>query len=128
MSKKDFRGGLDSLIPPPVDPDLEQEKELIKASGYKKETRGRPKTSTREITKSSQDKCREGESRATFIVNEDLLERVKDIAYWEGYRLTVENKEPTTVMIKDVINSALQEYVDHYTKKHGTVKQRPLKK
>lgn len=93
MSKKNFTGGLDSLL-----------------GDQKKETRGRPKTSTREVTKSSQEGTKEKETRATFIVNEDLLEKVKAVAYWERK------------LIKEVIDTALQEFVDKYEKKNGDIK------
>ena len=52
MSKKNFTGGLNSLL-----------------GDNDKPKRGRPKTSTKEITKSSQEGTKEKETRATFIVN-----------------------------------------------------------
>lgn len=84
MSKKNFSGGLNSLLGEQTD----------------KPKRGRPVTSTREITKSSQDGTKENETRATFIINEELLDKLKAIAYWDR------------VLIKDVVNTALQDYVD----------------
>lgn len=103
MSKKDFKGGLDSLLQPSAEPQTQPKKT------------GRPKTSTRQITKSSQENTKEGETRATFIVKEPLLEAVKNIAYWER------------VMIKDIVNTSLQDYVDAYTVKHKAIKNRPTK-
>jgi len=102
MSKKDFKGGLDSLLQSST-PEPEITPQVKKL--------GRPTTSTRIITKSSHEKTREGETRATFIVREDLLEKIKDIAHWER------------VMIKEVVNTALQDYAD----KHKGVKPRPNK-
>ena len=61
MSKKNFTGGLNSLL----------------GDQPKKPKRGRSATSTREITKSSQEGTKENETRATFIVNEELLEKLK---------------------------------------------------
>lgn len=84
MSKKNFTGGLNSLLGDQPD----------------KPKRGRPVTQTKEITKSSQEGTKENETRATFIINEELLDKLKAIAYWER------------VLIKDVVNTALQEYVD----------------
>lgn len=63
---------------------------------------GRPRTSTRVITKSSQEGTKENETRATFIVKEDLLVRVKGIAKTEGK------------MIKELVNEALEEAVAKY--------------
>jgi hypothetical protein len=49
----------------------------------KQKKKGRPKTSTRVITKSSQEGTKDGYTRATFIVREDYLEKIKAQAYWE---------------------------------------------
>lgn len=99
MSKKDFTGGLNSLL----------------GDQPEKPKRGRPVTQTKEITKSSQEGTKEKETRATFIVNEDLLEKLKAIAYWDR------------VLIKDVVNTALQEIVAKYEKKNGDIKPIPKK-
>jgi hypothetical protein len=99
MSKKNFTGGLSSLLGDRQD----------------KPKRGRPVTQNKEITKSSQEGTKENETRATFIVNEELLEKVKAIAYWERE------------LIKDTINKALQEAVARYEKKSGEIKPIPKK-
>ena len=99
MSKKNFTGGLSSLL----------------GNQPEKPKRGRPVTQTKEITKSSQEGTKESETRATFIVNEDLLEKVKAIAYWERE------------LIKDTINRALQETVNSYIKKNKVLKAIPKK-
>ena len=99
MSKKNFKGGLNSLL----------------GDQPEKPKRGRPVTQTKEITKSSQEGTKEKETRATFIVNEDLLEKLKAIAYWDR------------VLIKDVVNTALQEIVVKYEKKNGDIKPIPKK-
>jgi hypothetical protein len=100
MSKKNFTGGLNSL--------LGDQPEKVK--------RGRPVTQTKEITKSSQEGTKENETRATFIINEELLEKLKAIAYWDR------------VLIKEVVNTALQDAVDKYEKKNGDIKPIPTKK
>ncbi len=99
MSKKDFTGGLGSLLG-----DLPE-----------KPKRGRPQTSTREVTKSSQEGTKVGETRATFIVREDLLEKIKGISYWDRVR------------IKDIVNSALEEAVAKYESNKGEIKPTPSK-
>ena len=63
-----------------------------------------------------QEGTKENETRATFIVNEELLEKLKGIAYWER------------TLIKNVINTALKEAVDKYEKKSGVIKAIPTKK
>ena len=99
MSKKNFTGGLNSLL----------------RDQPEKPKRGRPVTQTKEITKSSQEGTKENETRATFIINEELLEKLKAIAYWDR------------VLIKDVINTALRETVAKYEKKSGAIKPIPKK-
>ena len=99
MSKKNFTGGLNSLL----------------GDQPEKPKKGRPQTVFKEITKSSQEGTKENETRATFIVNEELLDKLKAIAYWER------------VLIKDVINTALQEAVVKYEKKNGDIKPIPKK-
>ena len=98
MTKKNFTGGLSSLL-----------------GDNEKPKRGRPKTSTREVTKSSQEGTKENETRATFIINEELLEKLKAIAYWDR------------CLIKDVVNTALQDVVAKYQKKNGDIKPVPKK-
>ena len=99
MSKKSFSGGLNSLL----------------GDQPEKPKRGRPVTQTKEITKSSQEGTKENETRATFIINEELLDKLKAIAYWER------------LFIKDVVNTALLETVDKYEKKSGVIKPIPKK-
>jgi hypothetical protein len=55
----------------------------------------------------------EEETRATFIVKKELLEKIKDIAYWER------------VKIKDIINLALEEVIAVYEKNNNKTNPRP---
>jgi hypothetical protein len=124
MSKKNFTGGLNSLlgeqpeIPKKVKNYIEDESAFFDISNEDKAKRkvGRPVTQTKEITKSSQEGTKENETRATFIVNEELLEKLKAVAYWERK------------LIKEVINTALQEAIDKHEKKNGSIKPIPTKK
>jgi len=93
MSKKDFKGGLNSLL----------------------ENKTEPKNSKREITKSSQKGTKDKETRATFIVNESLLDKLKAMAYWDRK------------LIKEVVDQALQEAVANYEKRNGDIKGIPGK-
>jgi len=114
MSKKNFKGGLNSLFGETTTKKTSNKNTALPES-KKRSKAGRPKTSTKEITKSSQEGTKENETRATFIVNEDLLEKLKAIAYWDR------------VMIKDVVNTALQDTVEKYEKKKGKLKAIPAK-
>jgi hypothetical protein len=99
MAKKTFTGGLESLIGEYND----------------KNKVGRPRTQFKEIKKSSEVGTIEGETRATFIVRESLLEKVKAVAYWDRLKM------------KDVINIALEEYLSRYEKESGEIKPKPNK-
>lgn len=105
MSKKNFSGGLSSLLGEKVEAPLNTVKKHP----------GRPKTQFKEVTKSTQAGTKEGETRATFIVREDLLEKVKEIAYWDR------------ILFKDVVNKALEAEVARYEKKNGPLKPVPKK-
>lgn len=106
MSKKSFSGGLNSLIREEPEQD-------------------RGKHSGRVITKTSQKGIREGDTRATFVVSEALLEKVKGLAYWESYNISLKSKRMVTVTIKEVVNKALQDAVDLYEKENGPIKPIP---
>lgn len=91
MGKKNFKGGIDSLF----GSDSNEAKNKPTNKG-----RGRPKTNFKEITKESQRGTKPNETRATFIVNEDYLEALKALAFWDR------------VSIKDVLGEALKTLVD----------------
>ena len=99
MSKKNFTGGLNSLL----------------GDQPEKPKRGRPVTQSKEITKSSQEGTKENETRATFIINEELLDKLKAIAYWDR------------LLIKDVVNSAFEEAVAKYEARAGEIRPIPKK-
>ena len=115
-------GGVNSLL---GDPDTEYKKE----PKPKPKKVGRPKTSTKVITQGNtpEDGTKEGERRATYIVKKEAIEKIEAIAYWESYNQTIKNKQPTTVMIKDVVGEALQEYILKWEKKNGPVQSKPKK-
>lgn len=99
MAKKSFSGGLNSLLgdTKPTEPTAEPKES---------------KAPKREITKTSQIGTKEKETRATFIVSEDLLEKMKALAYWDR------------VLIKDIVNNAFEDYITRYEKKNGEIKQK----
>lgn len=94
MSKKSFNGGINSVLG-------ETPEQIKKRNSV---------TASKKITKTSQRGTKENETRATFIVKEELLDKLKSIAYWDR------------VLIKEVINTALEEAVLKYEKKNGTIK------
>lgn len=141
MGKKNFRGGLDSLLGGGLTREERQQQELRRSAGAIKTTitapsiapvqqqqdkptteavadkkRGRPRTNYRDIEKSSQEGCKAAETRATFIVHEADLEQIKALAYWER------------LQIKDVINAALREYLERYWAKKGPIEPKPEKR
>lgn len=76
MAKKSFKSGMDGLLGSATVAKEREEKRPVSK-------RGRPKTNFKEVTKTSQVGTKENETRATFIVNEDQLESIKALAYWE---------------------------------------------
>lgn len=78
---KNFTGGLESLLKETNTPLLQEREEKIVEEEVVPKL-GRPKTNNRTITSTSQLGIKEGETRATFIVNEDLLEKLKALSYW----------------------------------------------
>ena len=63
-----------------------------------------------EKVKSAKAGLKDGETRATFIVNENLIEKIKAIAYW--YR----------VPLKIVMDDVLKLFIDSYEKRNGLIK------
>ena len=105
---KSFKGGLDSLIGGKTS--AKKKSTATKTQVVEKRKAGRPKTSRKIPKDTTEEGTKEGEKRATFIVREDLLEKVKAIAYWDR------------VKIKDVMDAALEKHIQTYEKKNGTVK------
>lgn len=99
MSKKNFSAGLNSLLG-----ELPDKPKL-----------GRPITNTRVSTSSSQEGTKDNETRATFIVNENLLDKVKAMAYWE--RIT----------IKEIVNEALTAAITKHEADKGIINPIPTK-
>jgi len=90
MSKKDFSKGLDSLL----------------GEGSTTKT-GKPQTPVQSKTR---------ETRATFIVNEAKLEKIKSLARTEG------------ILIKDILDKALENFISKWEAKHGKIKKPPKNK
>lgn len=100
MSKKNFTGGLSSLLGDAPEPNQEAtHQETPKSS------RG-PKPNP----------AKQDDIRATYILNRDLVEKVKAIAYWD-------RKD-----IKEVANEVFTDYISKYEKKNGEIKPIPTKK
>lgn len=94
-------GGLDMLIGSTTEP-----RDLNVKETPSKPKRGRPTEIKRDITKTSQSGLREGLTRATFIIREDTLDRLKERAYTDRKKL------------KDLVSEALDYYLDK-TKAEG---------
>lgn len=95
MSKKNFKQGLSSLLPDPQEPTAPPQAETS--------------------TKRAQDKKQSQETRATFILDIETLEKIKALAYWERKQ------------IKTTIAEALETYLEAYEAKHGKIKPQPKK-
>ena len=105
MAKKSFKNkGVDTLLG-------RVKKEETPAPAKKKV--GRPKDLTKRVPeKSSQKGTKNDESRATFILKEELIEQLKNIAWWDRKK------------IKDVAGEALSLYVAQWEEENGAIKPR----
>jgi hypothetical protein len=52
------------------------------------------------------------EIRATLVVREDLMEAIRNIAYWDRLK------------IKDIFEDMMRDKIAEYEKKHGKIRQR----
>jgi hypothetical protein len=93
MSKKTFSGGLNSLLGEPSE----------------KPKAGKPEEAIKKPSGGA------GGIRTTLILQGEILEKVKAMAYWDR----------TT--IKEVVASALEEAIARYEKKSGAIKPIPKK-
>jgi len=91
-------GGLDMLISSTTDG--VRDLNVKETPSTAKPKRGRPTEIKRDITKTSQSGLREGLTRATFIIREDTLDRLKQRAYDDRKKL------------KDIVTEALDYYLD----------------
>lgn len=89
--KKSFTGGVDSLLGGADRKEEAPQKVRIRKPG-------RPTTRTSPTT------------RATFILEEETLEKFKAIAYWERLHISQQ------------LRNLMADYVKAYEKKHGPVK------
>lgn len=103
MSKKNFKGGLDSLLGDAPD-------KAPKRSNTKS-----PAPTTAPVS-SVKEGIPPTKTRATFIVDEALLSKVKALAYWERLQM------------KEVIDLLLQGGIDAYEKANGKLKPVPNKR
>ena len=102
MAKKSFSSGLNSLL----EPTSHREEESVEATLEAQKKRGRPRTSFKEVTITSEEGTRPEEIRATFIVKKQTLEKVKALAFWDR------------VQIKNVIHEAIEAYLEQKGDKH----------
>jgi DUF1680 family protein len=112
MSKKTFRtpsGGIGSLLGEATTKVEAVEKLAKKVQALKAGVKsvGRPRTNLKEVGSESERGTLLGETRATFIVNIELLEKIKAIAYQDRKSY------------KAVLHRALADLVESYEKKNG---------
>lgn len=114
MNKKDFTGGLNSLLGERKPEHQEPAKPAV-FEPVKPESKEVAQVDKKSAASTSKRGTKPDETRATLIVNEEVLEKLKAIAYWER------------TLIKDVVNEALEESVKRYEKKHGEIQPIPKK-
>lgn len=68
---------------------------------------------------------KEGETRVTFILPEEQVEKIKAVAYWDSFNRTQEEGRLVSVLIKDIAAEAVDEYLKRYERKNGKIKPIP---
>lgn len=76
---------------------------------------GRPKTRTDTPTKAAAKNTKPGEERYIIIAKVELIQKMKDLAYWDRMN------------IKEVYEEAINDRIAKYEKKHGPLKPVPKK-
>jgi hypothetical protein len=79
----------------------------------KLQTIAQPTEVAARVITSVQRGLKEGETRATFIVQEAALEKIKAVAYWDRKN------------IKDVVQAIFEDYITAYEAKNGEIKAIP---
>lgn len=93
---KDLKGGLQSVF-----------------SSSKNTEAPETKNETTNTPKSTQQGLSEEYDRETFIVRVDLMDKIKDIAYWDRQ------------LLKETVEAAFTKYVESWEKDNGKLKSRP---
>lgn len=97
MAKKNFNQGINSLL---INTRQEQEApEQVDTNTLRKEAKLSVKAG-----------LKEGETRATLILREDVIEKYKAISYWD--------RRP----LKEVVDDALSTFLTLYEAKNGQIK------
>lgn len=98
MANKDLKGGLNAVF----------------SSSKSAPTKTATKAPEPKPTKSTQQGLSEEYDRETFIVRVDLMDKIKDVAYWDRQ------------LLKETVEAAFTAYVEAYEKKNGKIKSRPV--
>ena len=107
MTKKEFKTGLNTLLG-----------DTGTAAAQPTEER----QSRKEITKTTQEGTYEGDIRATFILNEAKLEKLKALAYWE--RITQKDliDQAIDMLLKSKDPELLEKAVNEFQKSNSKAK------
>jgi len=118
MTKKGFKGGLDSLLGETSSAPEERAQPVKRTEKDKIPiTLGLPvKLKRAEITKTTQEGTYEGEIRATFIIKENKLELLKALAYWERKKIKDLLDESIDSLLKAKDPELLKKVIEEYNK------------
>lgn len=104
MAKKSFAGGLDSLI---MNSSLPENRSERLKSSFKKvspESDASPVTKSRNVSskkKSARVGVRDGAMKITFIINEDIVNKVRSLAHY--------NRMPIGKFMEEILSGYLKE-------------------
>lgn len=105
MGKKNFNQGINSLLG--SSRELVSNTEIQELSSISNFPSQREQKRTTSSVKAG---LKEGETRATLILNELVIEKLKAISYWDR------------IPLKTVVDDALKAFIETYEKKNGDVK------
>ncbi len=94
------------------DVDKERAELGIEEPGETRKTKGRPKNDSLIRESGTQEGLTKDWTRATFIMNVDTLDRLKDYAYTER------------ISLKEAVDDILKAFLDDYQKTHELLKHR----
>ena len=107
MTKKDFKTGLNTLLGD---------------TGTAAAQPTEEKQSRKEITKTTQEGTYEGEIRATFILNEAKLEKLKALAYWERTKQKDLIDQAIDMLLKSKDPELLERAINEFQKVNAKAK------
>ena len=125
MTKKNFTTGLNSVLRDTGTTEAQPTEKKESSEEIPKTAEAQPteeKQSRKEITKTTQEGTYEGEIRATFIINEAKLEKLKALAYWERTKQKDLIDQAIDMLLKSKDPELLEKSINEFQKVNSKAK------